>query len=310
MNELTLFIFFILLIIISLSIIAVAVIRMRQTFNANETHKRVMKLQKKNQPWVTVLVRNTGSVADTLQTVRSVLKNKYHYFDIVIIDEGTASQVAAGLKDFIAKRRSKKIVITLLQRRKKGTIHESYQAGYRKSKKGTFVITLDSGVTVSTDFIKRSVVSSHKRGYWNVPASETSSGVNGDTRQNYDSLEKSIAGLSRIFWHTTYKAEVFTARYLMKTDLLNKIDIKTPVAIISIVCITSVICVIGVAQQDFSMLWYAWLLFMLYLVSMIWLDTSPGIVNKLKLTFASPSAFLLLPVSSCIQAVFQLAKRK
>lgn len=305
MNEMMFIWFFIGASLVSCGVVAVAIVRMYQSARQVLIRKKVVAMRIMHQPAITVLVYCKNEVNAAILTVDAVLKSRYTYFDIVLIDVGSNAEQRKLLRKYVQKLQLKGRQVELLRRQKDTSMHCAFRAGYNKSKKGNIAITLQAGMIVSYDFIKRAVVMQNQRSVWSVPTTN---------RSDESPLKVDLVALAndalRIFWHKSPRAEIFTARYLLKNDRLDAIKVnRMTLAIISLLFMGFAIT-FGIMQNDFIFLWYIWLLFNFYLLAMVWLDTTSKMVAKMRITFIAPMAFILLPIASSLQAFSQFAKRK
>lgn len=291
MSELQLLYFFWAIIGLSVVIIASALFKMGQFKKEDSTRTQIGALKGKRAIPITVLIYAKHTIELVEPTLASLYENNYSAVDVVIIYEGNE------------KFNTTQFNVPLIRRRVRGTIHEAYKAGYRKSKKAKTIVTLQAGKVVDTAFLKRVAITAGAKPLQTVYCAAHDS--NDD-----ESLLGLIRSTSKLVWHKQVKSEVFKARYFNKVSLLDPIHLlSTGAMYISFVLIILAITY-GSLLNDFTFVWYVWILFTIYLLAMIWLDSKEALHRKVQLTFLSPSALFLLPITSCVLGFSQLYKRK
>jgi hypothetical protein len=144
-----------------------------QIVNEPKIQKRMRRLRKPVQPWVTVLIHSQANDTDVEGSVKSLLKSYYHNFDIVIVKDSSRDAVKALNK------------------------------GYQKSQKGEVVLSLRAGTIVSPWFLKRTVALKGERKKLQLRIPETAS---------IKSFAEIILSLESIFWHKAYSVQVSDAK--------------------------------------------------------------------------------------------------
>jgi len=144
-----------------------------QIVNEPKIQKRIRRLRKPVQPWVTVLIYSQPTDTDSQASVKALLKSYYHNFDIVIVKDSSRNAAKALKK------------------------------GYQKSQKGTVVISLQAGTIVSPWFLKRAVALKGERKKLHLRISETAS---------VKSFAEIILSLESMFWHRAYNVQISDAK--------------------------------------------------------------------------------------------------
>lgn len=101
-----------------------------QIFEEPNIQKRMRKLRKPVQPWVTVLVCAGGNESNVAVSLGSLRKSYYHHYDIVVAKDSSL---------------------------------KALKAAYQKSHRGEVVITMKAGAEVLPSFIKRAVATKERR---------------------------------------------------------------------------------------------------------------------------------------------------
>lgn len=290
-NEWFLFIFFLLVIVAAGDIMRRAFLTLRNERRAKDVQSAMRKLRRPLQPQVTVLVYVKKSKEAVETTLRSLQKNRYSALDVVVVNERASKQ------QYKAPAR---LNVAFLQRRAAGSKMDAYRAAYRKSRRGGVVVCLEAGVTVDPLFIKRAVVTA-KGDQWRVGLEE---------KQNSEGIAGVVASLSQLLRNGRAFANVYTRNALRHE---RKDPVSNKAAWLSWLLWWESVLVWVILASFFlglPLLWYVWLAFSGYLLALVWLKAGWSVPQKLTHSFAVPSALFLLPVTSLIEAGFQLRTRK
>jgi glycosyltransferase involved in cell wall biosynthesis len=109
----------------------------------------------RNRPHVTVLVYAKNSASTTLDCLASILKNRYRQYDIVVVNNKSTDQTKVMLALFQRNHPTARLYV--YNKRKSSTVRVSLQQAYRKSQRGTIILTLRSDSILSRTFIKEAV---------------------------------------------------------------------------------------------------------------------------------------------------------
>jgi len=291
-SEWLVFIFLLLVIVAAVDIMRRAIVTIRYERHRRELQKAMRKLRRPHLPHVSVLVyakRDTDAVDATLQSLK---KNRYGAFDVVVVND------VLNKRTYSAPSR---LDVKYLKRRIAGSKMDAYRAAYRKSRRGDVVLCIDAGDILDPFCIKRAVALAENQQQWRVSVEKESrhEGVNG--------VASSLYGL--LWPHRT-----FVSAYRPQA-LRNTKDLRTTQQKIHLPkTILGGGLVAGAVLASFAlgpaMVWYVWIVFSGYLLGLIWLKGGWSAPQKIFHSFAVPSALFLLPVTSFIEAVFQLGNRK
>ncbi|MDB5162450.1 MAG: hypothetical protein JWO54_235 [Candidatus Saccharibacteria bacterium] len=290
MSELLVIIFLLLAAVVLVGVIILASMHVYCIFQEVDIQTRMRQLRKPTQPWVTVLVYARNNEATIEASLKSLLRSHYHRFDIVVVDDGFADGTADRVRAIINK--GSKVSMAYLRRRVHRSSREALIAGYKKSKKGEVVISLQAGIIVSPSFIKRAVVLKGQRPQRIVRVGE---------QLSKNSLLNIIDALNSLAWHYSYKAQVGDAKLIGSLKKSHHFDWAS-------VFILFAIIFFSLLFNEMVIIWYSWLLVFGYLLAVIWLNEEK-IVMKLQLTFSAISALFLLPVASLLTRISQLRSR-
>ena len=290
-NELLLFVFFLLVILAAGDIMRRAFLTLRSEQREREIQKVMRKLRRPFQPRVTVLIYAKTSTDMVEKTLRSLQKSRYGIFDVVVVnDRGNKQQYKAP----------NRLDVAFLQRRVVGSKMDAYRAAYRKSRHGGVIVCLEAGVSIDPQFVKRAAATvTNKR--WRVEV---------ETEQYGEGIRGIVASLSRLLWnrHSFVWAYTPSALRRERTDSMSrKVSWVSWLLWWEVVLVWVILASFVVGP---ALLWYAWLAFTGYLLALVWLKGGWSVSQKLAHSFAVPSALFLLPVTSFIEASFQLGTRK
>lgn len=174
----------------------------------------------------------------------------------------------------------------------------AYRAAYRRSQHGEVIVCLQAGEIIDPLFLKRAVLARKNKARWWVVVKDQSqqNGLVGITR----TIQKAL-------WGDIHSIEVCTAKALRHSEPIVR-RIKGIPFIVAGLLVVGV--VLAVMYGGLMVLWYAWVIFTLYLLTVIWISETITRKERLRASFALPSAFFLFPVASLLEGVFQLAARK
>lgn len=288
-NELLLFIFFLLVIVAAGDIIRRAFLTLQRERRQKEIQGAMRKVRRPLQPQVTVLVYAKDSTDAVETTLRSLQKNRYGAFDVVVVNERENTQ------QYKAPNR---LDAAFLRRRVAGSKMDAYRAAYRKSRRGSIVVCLDAGVRVDPQFTKRAAATSSSTGKWRVEYEGVYDG---------EGIRGVAAALSRVLWNRRSFVWAYTPSALRRE---RKDRTTVWVAWLLWWEVTLILVILASFIIGPVLLWYVWLVFSGYLLGLIWLKGGWSASQKLTHSFAVPSALFLLPVTSFIEASFQLGARK
>lgn len=291
-NEALLFIFFLLVILAAGDIMRRAVLTLRREQRQKAIQGVMRKLRRPLLSQVSVLVYAKNGTDAVKTTLRSLQKNHYGAFDVVVVNDKTNKQ---------RHKVPKRLDVAFLQRRVAGSKIDAYRAAYRKSRRGSIVVCLDAGAEVDPQFIKRAAATISAHGRWRVEYEKTQDG---------EGIRGIVTSLSGVLWSRHSFVWAYTPRALRHEQANRSLRETSWTAWV----LWWEIALVGVIFASFiigpSLLWYAWLVFSGYLLGIIWLKGGWSASQKLTHSFAVPSALFLLPVTSFIEAFFQLEARK
>ena len=162
MTELISIVFLFIALLILLGIVILVYIHFYQIVNEPKVQKRMRRLRKSVQPWVTVLVYARHNDTGIDASVKALLKSYYHNFDIVIVKDSSRNALAALNK------------------------------GYKKSQRGEVVMSLRAGTIVPPSFIKRAVALKAERQKLHLHTNE---------RVSLKTFVEIIHSLETMFWY-------------------------------------------------------------------------------------------------------------
>lgn len=184
-----------------LTIIVLIFIHLYQIFEEPSVQKKMRKLRKPMQPWVTVLLYSRNNEAQTRNSLKALLRSQYHNFDIVIVDDHS------------------------------GNTAEALRKGYRKSQRGKVVISLQAGVIVPPLFIKRAVVLKGERRQISLRIARP---------LLTNSLAQIINSLNNSLWQSANKVRVSGAKNILSPYTTLRVDFFITVLFIGIVSLSLV----------------------------------------------------------------------
>jgi len=196
MSELLTTIFLCVALLALVVIVVLIFIHLNEIFEEPNIQKRMRKLRKPIQPWVTVLLYSRNNETDIDASLKAILKSHYHNFDIVVVNDYS--------------RDAKKAL----------------NRGYRQSQKGKIVISLPAGVIVPPSFIKRAVAIKLDR-------KQITLGVGKPVA--IGSLTEIVKSLNGLLWQHTYKVQVSDAKNIMKLKRSFHFDLLTTLFFMTIV---------------------------------------------------------------------------
>ena len=262
MSELLVNIFLSIALLTLIAVLVLVFTHLYQIFEEPNIQKRMRKLRKPMQPWVTVLLYARNNEAGVKASVKALLRSQYHNFDIVIVN------------DYL------------------GDAKKALRIGYKESKKGEVVVSLQAGAIVPRSFIKRSVAIKAKRKQVTMRISKI-------TLMN--SLTEIFQSLNNLLWQRACKVHISDADTILLPKTALHYDFLLTLLFIGIVSLSLII-------KEPAILWYSWLIVTSYLLAIIWLKED-RIRTKLQLSFSAFSALFFLPVSIVAAFLSQLYSR-
>lgn len=294
-----LFIFLVLAIIFAADITRRAFISIIDGSNEKRLRLQMRQLRRPKQPWVTVLVYGKNQAVELEKTVRQVRQSRYSQYDIVAVSDRSEDTTALRMKGYIAKT-NQRVKIQFLQRRIAGTKMEAYRAAYRKSQRGKIIVCLTAGDEVTPLLLKQAVLLQANKQSWRVGRR---------TPDEPYGLIGLVKNMYALFWRNNPIAWVYTPITLRQTTAKWRSVNNSLVFICTQVLFIGVV-VSAVLYAGFIALWYAWVLFSLYLFALTWTHYETPIARKWKVTFAIPSALFLIPAVGLVEGFTQLRIRK
>lgn len=175
---------------------------------------------------------------------------------------------------------------------------DAYRSAYRKSKKGEIVICLEEGETIDCTFIKRAVLLRNDTGRWWV--------ASGVVPQD-DGLVGIAYLLQSVLWGDSKTIEVCTASALRRTPPVIRRVRGVPYFFAGLMVAAAVLAVM---YAGLSTLWYIWLLLTIYFLAVIWMTTGLSLSHRLWATYAAPSAFFFVPLTSLFEVISRLGVKQ
>lgn len=202
MSELLEIIFLFFAVFALLAIMTLIFIHLYQILEEPNIQKRMRKLRKPVQPWVTVLLYSNNNESLVAPSLKALLHSYYHNFDIVVINDFSNNPIKALKK------------------------------GYSKSLKGEVVVSLRAGTIVPASFIKRAVALKGERKRLTMRVSE----------QLYvHSLTAILKSLSSLIWQRNYKVKVSDNKNIVAIKKPVRLDFLFGLALVVIIVISLVI---------------------------------------------------------------------
>ena len=185
-----------------LAVIVLIFMHLFQIFEEPNIQKRMRKLRKPVQPWVTVLLYARNNEAGVRSSVKALLRSHYHNFDIVIVNDYS------------------------------GDTKKALKMGYRKSEKGEVVMSLEAGDIVTPSFIKRSVAIKAKR-------KQVTMRISKPTPMN--SLIEIFQSLNNLLWQRACKVRISDADTILLPKTALHYDFLITLLFIGIVSLSLII---------------------------------------------------------------------
>jgi len=179
-------------------ILTLLISHLYQIFEEPNVQKKMRKLRKPVQPWVTVLLYSQGKEEDEKASLKALLQSYYHNFDIVVV------------KDY-----SKNVKVAL-------------KKAYKNSQKGEVVISLQAGVIVPPSFIKRAVVLKGERQSFDLRVNEPVLS---------HSLSGIIQTLDTLFWRRGYRARVSNVNTIFALKKFHSLNIFSILLFVAIMVV-------------------------------------------------------------------------
>jgi len=302
MNESELlFSFFIGLSIVAVGAVFLSVLQWRRIDRELLIAKTMRRLNKKNQPAVTVLVYAHNQQAHIERTLRALKNNRYHAFDVVVVDDDSDDQTSQIVKQF--STRYPKAPIQLLRRRTQTTTNQALQAGYKKSQRGSIVMTVIPGAPIDALMIKRTVASQNERESWRVSMRE---GLGGQLR-----ISDIGIFLEKYYWQQSERVHAYAAPAFKRQTAIA----PTSAYADGITAAASILCFVFLLIAAFYVvgmqaLWYGWIIVTAYGLVAVWVRYGESLRDRLVLTLSIPLALFLIPTTSLVRGISQLYSRK
>lgn len=179
-------------------IIALVLVHLYEIFEEPSIKKRMRRLRKPVQPWVTVLLYGRSGQGGIDQSLKALLRSNYHHFDIVIVDDASHDATKALAK------------------------------GYDKSRKGEIVISLQAGTIVKPSFIKRAVATKGERRQITMRIYEP---------VRLESLTEIFQSLNNSLWRRVQKARVGDASNILLAKNATRVDFIITLFFVAIVSV-------------------------------------------------------------------------
>lgn len=202
MSELLVNIFLSIALLALLAVIVLIFLHVSRIFNEPNIQKRMRKLRKPVQPWVTVLLYARNDQEGVSSSLKALLRSHYHNFDIVIVNDYSQDTKAALKK------------------------------GYRKSEKGKIVISLQAGTVVPPSFIKRAVSMKGERKRLTIRISDP---------VRMTSLTEIFESLNNSLWQRAYKVHISDATTILPPKTTLQLDLLFAVLFAGIVLLSVII---------------------------------------------------------------------
>lgn len=290
MSELVEVLFLCISAVVLVLLLTLICLHLYEIFEEPKIQKEMRRLRKSAQPWVTVLVYARNSEATIGQSLQSLARSRYYYYDIVVVDDNSHDKTVQKVQQF--KQAHPRMYINTLRRRTHGSTEQALRAGYRKSRKGEVIISLQAGVIIGSSFIKRAAAVSRLHESYTLRVRE---------KVQIHSLSEIIHSLENIIWQRSYKAQIGTAKNSMRIKKSVNLDF-VGVTMLLVLILTSVLI------HEEIIYWYSWLIATSYVAAVIWLYDEK-IKTKLTLSFSAIPALFLLPVASIVMAFSQFHSR-
>lgn len=263
---------------------------------------RMRHLRGKRQPTVTVLVYVRNQAIYIERTLRSLRNNRYHAFDAVVVNDASEDNTSKIVKQFCVQFPDAPIQV--LRRQKVTTMSQALRAGYRKSKKGSIVITITPDQLINEQFIKRTVAQQTTTGRWQVRLKRTFGG------KVY--LSDLGERLEQYLWHQESRARAYTSSVFLKKHTNPTAGIRNEVDTIGALSVlTALLCItVPIATFGTQALWYVWIIAVAYSITVVWMRFDEHPRDKSVVTFALPLAIFLVPITSIMRGIFQPSVRK
>lgn len=273
--------------LLALDITRRAFMEMQQLEQEQRIKKAMRRLRKPLQPWVTVLLY--GENEDAFErTMRQIRQNRYDNFDVVRVKKHTAA---------------------------------GHRTAYRKSKRGEIILCVQAGDAIDRQCIKRAVVlrtlqlsqRTRTKQSWSVPIASPTF------------FESGIRGIVQQLRFVLFAQSASAIPAFTRQGLRVQTQVQTPAKDTRLIFVVAgalfMATVITGALLNTKLFIYGWLLLSAYLLVLIWLSSPARLgygsrlgrtaaYQKVRLSFAVPSALFLVPVASCIGGIFQLSTRK
>jgi hypothetical protein len=202
MSELLAILFLFFAVLVLMGIIVLVFMHVYQIIEEPNIQKRMRKLRKPVQPWVTVLLYSRNNDTFTGASLKALFRSYYHNFDIVVVNDYSNDSAGALRK------------------------------AHKRSLKGKIVVLLQAGAIVSPSFLKRAVAMKGKRRHFTLRVSE----------QLYvHSLTEIVQSLNSLLWQRTYKVKVCDAKNITAMKKLIRLDFLSVLLFAAIVIFSLII---------------------------------------------------------------------
>lgn len=191
--------FLFLAVITLIGIIILIFVQLYQIMKEPIIQKRMRRLRKPVQPWVTVLLYSCNNEPLIEPSLKALLRSHYHNFDIVVI------------KDY------------------SNNLTTALKKGYKKSLKGQVVLSLQAGTIVPASFIKRAVAMKSERKKITVCVND---------RLYVHSLTAIIQALSSLVWQRDYQVKVSDSKHISAVKKPVQIDFFFALLLLAIIAVS------------------------------------------------------------------------
>lgn len=202
MSELLVNIFLFIALLTLIAVIVLIFTHLNQIFEEPNIQKRMRKLRKPVQPWVTVLLYARHNESGVRSSVKALLRSHYHNFDIVVVNDYSED------------------------------VKKALKIGYRKSEKGKVVVSIQAGAIVPPSFIKRAVAIKNGRKRVTMRLS---------TPALMNSLTNIFQSINSLLWQRAYKAHISDPDTILLTKNTPYYDFLFTLFFIGIVSLSLII---------------------------------------------------------------------
>lgn len=279
----------------------------------------VARLRKPRQPAVTVLVYAQDD-ADVIEgCLRSLYRNSYHNYDVVVVDNVSRDETRRIVRRFL--RTHPRVPSRLYAKRTRVSTDRALADAYRKSAKGEYVLTLSAASRPSRLFLKSAAAHLQQRervGGLAVPVAcsaplTLASIIPEQLRTVRRVATKGLAllylhygrrGLNgiyrRAFWQANARGQLGYADGLRLPAVASSVRVpRVPsrLAGAAAMCLALLLMTYSLAAAaqliTATPLLLGWLLVMVGSVVLAWSDDGSTVGRKAELTFAAPLSYFL-----------------